>query len=121
MPAQFDVIQDGHSAEEFDLLEGPGDSQGCDAVGFQGENAFPLKKDLSLLGPVVSVDAVEQAGLPRSIRADDGQDLPGLHAEAYLVQNLDSAERKIQTLNFEKGISTLYSHRFLRLYRFASW
>jgi len=46
---------------------------------------------------------------------------PVCNAEAYLVENFDSAERKIQALNSEKGITTLYSHRFLRLYRLASW
>ena len=70
--AELDVVQDRHPVEEFHFLKGAGDSLGSDHVRFQRQDVLPLEKDLSLLGAVMGVDAVEQAGLAGAIGPDDG-------------------------------------------------
>ena len=101
VPAQADVVQDGHALEEFDLLEGAGDSQLGPLVGFQGGNIFSFERDLSILGMIEAVDAVQADGLPRPVGADEGEDLSFPHLEAHFPEGLDSAERDMDVLHLQ--------------------
>src|SRR4030042_981159 len=74
MPAQTDVIQDSHSFEEFDLLEGTGDSQLGPLIRFQAGDLLPLEENLPLRGAGEAVDAVQADRLARPVGPDQGKD-----------------------------------------------
>lgn len=51
-----------------------------------------LEKDLTSLGVVKSVDAIQEYGLPSSIGTDDGENLPFLDLKADTQKSLDTPE-----------------------------
>lgn len=58
MPTEFNIIQHGHSFEEFDILEGACNSQFGNGVGRYAKDVFALIKYLTFLGGIESADAV---------------------------------------------------------------
>ena len=108
MAAQHEVLQDGHVLEELDVLECAGDAQGRDAV--RGEAvegvAGPVsgrEGDRPRLGPVQSRDAVQDAGLPRAVRADECQQLAPPHLHGEVRERGDPAEPEGQVAEIEDG------------------
>ena len=66
------VIQGGQPGIKLDILESARQPQFRGAVGADAGDAFFAEKYLSGLRFIKTVDAVEQAGFPGAVRADDG-------------------------------------------------
>lgn len=79
MAANLYIVQHGGSLEQLNTLEGssyaPPGYLGWVEVG----DILPIKVDPSIISPVESVDAIEQAGLARAIRTDKGKQLPAFY------------------------------------------
>src|SRR5262249_61101298 len=91
-PAGHDVVEHAHALEERDVLEGAGDSQRGDVVWLELGPVLALEEDPPLLGLVEPADRVQERGLPRPIRTDDGDDLSPVDVDADLAQSLDGPE-----------------------------
>jgi hypothetical protein len=98
--AEFDVVQDGHALKEFYLLKGPGDSQGGNGVRLNTVYFFAIEYDAAVPGPVVHIDAVEQAGLPGTVGPDNGEDIALLHGQTNSIEHVNTPERKVQIFYF---------------------
>ena len=48
-------------------------------------------------------EAAQQRGLAGAVRADDGDDLAGVHREVDAVQHLDAAVARAQALDVKHG------------------
>ncbi len=92
MPPQLDIVQDGHSFEKLDILEGTGNTPFCNSVGGDFGDIFPLINDATLLGVVKSADTVQNAGLARPIGTNNGKDFALQQLGAYSIQCMHPPE-----------------------------
>jgi hypothetical protein len=92
VPAGEHVFQDGHAAEQLDILEGAGQSQAGPAVGRQTCQVFAFQENGAGGGWKQAVDDIEAGGFAGAVGADEGQDLPGSDVEAHLIQGPHPAE-----------------------------
>ena len=104
MPSQFDIVQNCHALEQFNVLKCSRDSQFSHVMGGHTRDVAALEQDPAFLGGIKSADAVQQAGLAGSVRADHGEDLTALEFGAHAVERLDSSESQGETFNFYDGI-----------------
>src|SRR5882672_9540663 len=61
-------------------------------------HSFPTRRSSDLIGPG---EKIEERGLPRAVRADDGVQRAGLDADAHVVHGGQGAERLAQVFCFE--------------------
>jgi len=101
VPAESDVIQHSHAAEEFDLLKGARDSEFSASVRREAGDLLALEGEVAFLGAVQAVDAVHHAGLAGTVRSDDGKDLAFSHVEADIDESGNPMEGQIDVLGFE--------------------
>ena len=106
MPSQLDIVQDGHSFEKFDILEGTGNTPFCNSVGGDFGDIFPLINDATLLGIVKSADTVQNAGLARPIGTNNGKEFTLHEPGTDPAQCLHPSEGKGETLNLYDGLAT---------------
>ncbi len=92
MPCRQKIIQAAEARIEFHVLKSPGDAKLRNGVRWNFKNVFPAIKDLTLLGPVETADAVEQTSLSSSIGTDDAQDLPFFQPEVDIGEGNQIAE-----------------------------
>src|SRR4029453_15757013 len=74
-------------------------------VGGAEVGAVPaLEEDAALVGLIEPADDVEERGLARTVRSDDGQDLAPPDVEAHLVQREHGAEADADALPLEERL-----------------
>ncbi len=103
MSAEFDIIENGHPLEQLDVLKGARNAQFGNAVRGQVGNIAAFVEDLALLRGVEPADAVEQAGFPGAIGADDRKNFSGSHFTAYPAEGLDTPKRQMDLFYFDDG------------------
>src|SRR4029079_9230485 len=92
VPPDEDVLEDGHRAEQVDVLERPGDAPPHDLVRRGAQQGRAVQLDLAGIRRVEPRDHVEHRGLARAVRADQaGHDAP-VDVEGDAVQSHDAAE-----------------------------
>src|SRR4051812_27495700 len=101
--ADEQVVEDAHAAEERDVLEGARDAHPRPRRRPQPRHVLSGEDHAPALGPVDPADAVEQAGLARAVRADDGGDGAARNGKAHVLQRADAAEAQAELRNFEEG------------------
>ena len=98
-------------AEEFDVLEGTGHTHPGDFVGAHpGQVVLPavvVEQDAAPLGTVPAVDTVEQAGLPRAVGTDDGQDFTLPDFQAHPGQRGHAVEGKEHVFHHQLPLAGL--------------
>lgn len=102
------VVEHGHVAEQLDVLERPGDPQPGDLVRLHaGDLVVPavMVNDAAFLRVVQAADAVEQAGLARPVRPDDGQNLALADLQADVEEGRHPAEVELDLFDFELGFA----------------
>ena len=98
MGPELDVVEDGHPLEEGDVLEGAGDPQAGALVGPEARDVAAFEDDPPPLRRVEAGDHVQDGGLPRAVRADDGEDLAPEHLERHPGERPNAPEGEIDGL-----------------------
>src|SRR5919106_1657791 len=99
MPAEHEVIEDGHAFEEGHVLKGTGDAKAGDLVRCQVSDVPVFDQDASTVGMIPTADTIDQRSLPSSIGANDGQDLAGTGVQADVIQGANAAKITADVLN----------------------
>jgi hypothetical protein len=86
------VLEDGHRAEQLDVLEGARDPALDDSVRRRPQQGLAVERDLARVGPVQTSDQVEHRRLAGAVGADQADDFPLGHVEADVVDGHDPAE-----------------------------
>ena len=86
------VLADGHRSERGGDLERPPHAQSPHAPRRQAHDLAPFEPDAAGVGRELPVQHVEARRLPRAVRADHGEQLPGGDPEAHVANRLDAAE-----------------------------
>jgi hypothetical protein len=94
MPRSQQILQGRQAVEELNILEGPGDTQLGPLIDGGMGDLLPVEKNGPALGAIEPIDAIQQAGLARPVRADDRQNLIPLKVQADPVQGLELAKTK---------------------------
>jgi len=84
-------------------LEGAHDAERRDPVSRQGPDALAAHPDDAGRWTLETVDQVEQRGLPRTVGADERDDLPFGDAEVHVIQHLETAEALADADALEEG------------------
>ena len=77
----FYVIENGHTFEEGDVLERARDPQLRSLVGFEGADIAAVEEDTATCRRINATDAVEDARLASTVRANDGEKVRGMDLE----------------------------------------
>jgi hypothetical protein len=105
--SELDVVEDGHSLEEFDVLEGSGNAAADHVVRFQGCDIPVLEADSPAVGGIELRDAVNQARLAGTIGANEGKEKTLGDVQVDLVEGLDPTEMERKILDFKQvSVST---------------
>src|SRR5262245_20231510 len=86
------VCLDGEGRERPHQLEGAADAATADLVGRKSVNAVTGKGDRTAVGREYSGNDVEQRGLARAVRADDGEDRAALDTKADVIDRKQAAK-----------------------------
>jgi hypothetical protein len=100
MPGCHQIVQDGKACEELNILEGSANAQACNSVGRKMIDVLPFETQFSFLGPVKSIDAIEDAGFPCAIGSNDGKHLPLSHIEGDPGKSGDTTEVQTDVVDF---------------------
>ncbi len=100
VPAGEQVVEHGHVAEQFAVLERARQAHSRDLVRRPPADVFAAKADRSLAA-VDAADAVERAGLAGAVGADQREQLAGPHAERHIVEHREPAEAQRQACNLQ--------------------
>jgi hypothetical protein len=73
-------------------LEGPDQAQLTYLVRFQTQNRLSPEKDPPQIRAKETGQDIEQSGLPRPVRSDNGHDFPGMDLQRNTIQGAESAE-----------------------------
>src|SRR5665647_1599809 len=96
MTTQLNVVQHRHTAEQGDVLESARQAQSRASVGTLASDIMPLEHNVPVLWSIKTGDGVEQAGLARAVRADDGRDLTSTCSQRHTRQCPDAAKTQLQ-------------------------
>jgi len=96
------VVDDGHAAEELDVLERPRDSSADHAARGRAEEALAVEADIAFGRRVQTGDHVERGRLPGTVRANQPYDLAGARVERDRVERDDASELHGDLLDFEE-------------------
>src|SRR5690606_3761038 len=99
VPAQLDVVQDGHAAKQRNVLKAASQPQAGALRWRQTGDVAAFKKNRPREGSIETGDRIEKRGFTGPVRTDDGSDGAGLHLEPDAIQSLDAAESQRQTLH----------------------
>src|SRR6266511_2796018 len=111
-----DVVGTGEVIEQVDDLEAPRDARLDALVRRLAGDVVVLEDDLSAVGPQEAAHEIDEAGLARTVGADQGEHFTLVHDEVDCVHRAVLAERLGQRLGREK---THFSAPFFILE--ASW
>src|SRR5262245_8361337 len=100
--ARHDVVEHAHALEQRHVLKGARDAQRGHIVGLEVGAVLAVEADVALVGMVEAADHVEERGLPRPVRPDDGGDLAAPDREAHALQRLHRAEAHADPLHLEQ-------------------
>ena len=103
--ADQDVVQDRHPAEEPDVLVGPGHAERGHLVRRQALQLPPREADHPRRHRIDARDQVEQGGLPRAVRADDGDQLAARHRERHVVHGPEPAEALADAVDRQEALA----------------
>ena len=92
VPADEDVLEDGHRTEQVDVLERPGDAPPHDLVRRGAQQRRAVELDLAGIRRVEPRDDVEHRRLARAVRADQARHDAPVDVEGDAVQSHDAAE-----------------------------
>jgi hypothetical protein len=106
MPTEFDVIQNGHTFEEFYILKGASNAQFGNGVGWYGKDIFTLVKDLTFLGGIKAADAIKQAGFAGPVGSDNGKNFTTEKPGIDIIKRLNAAEGQRHIVNFYDSVIT---------------
>src|SRR4030042_5673171 len=101
MHSYHDVFPDRHVGKKLRLLEGAVNPQGGNLEGFQPGNGHPPEKNLPRIQGINSADGVEESGLARPIRSDDGDDLVRGDGEGKTIQSFQTPKPQRDFSNFK--------------------
>jgi hypothetical protein len=101
MATKSDVIEDGCSLKEFDLLKSSRDSHLGPLIWFEPGDFFFFKMDFASLGVVETVDAIQKNCFPSAIRTDNRKDFSFFNLKAYIHQSLDTSESHMEVVDFK--------------------
>ncbi len=90
--AKTDVVERRHVLEEPDVLEGARDPKRRDLVRFGARDLAVLEDDAAARRWEDAGDPVEESGLSRTVRTDEGEDLALLDVECHVVDRDEAAE-----------------------------
>ena len=92
MAAEEEVIHDGHVGKEFNILEGAGNPQIANTMSLHSCNFTIFKDDLTFLGRIDPVDAIEKGSLSGTIGSYDGVDISPIDLKTHIMKGHDAAE-----------------------------
>ena len=90
--SETDIIQHRHTAENFNLLKGPGNAQTGPHVRFEFVDIFAFERNVPLFLMIKTVDTIHHNGLSRSVGPDDRMDFALANFQAHSVQCMNLAE-----------------------------
>ena len=90
--AQADVVQDAQLFEQADILKGPGNPGGGDAVAAPVADIFAPEENPALTDTKNPGDEIEHGGLARAVGPDEPHQLPGENLQGKIGQGLEAAE-----------------------------
>ena len=79
--AHHHVVDDGEARERPELLECARDAQAAHVVGRETRETRSIQVDRAGVGAIEAADDLEERRFARSVRADDPDQLAGLHVE----------------------------------------
>jgi hypothetical protein len=98
-----DVVEHAHPGEQGDVLEGPADAEGGDAMARHLQQRMAVERHRAAVALVQPRQAVEERGLAGAVGADQPGDLPGLDAEGDAVEGDDAAETDRHVRHLEQS------------------
>jgi hypothetical protein len=90
--------------KQLNVLEGPGNAQPGNGIGFFAGYGTALKQNVSPARLIQTGYAVEEGGLSRPVGTDDGKDLTLVHGKTDIFQRPDAAKGNGQGLHPEKSL-----------------
>ena len=90
--AHHHVVDDGEARERPELLECARDAQAAHVVGRETRETRSIQVDRAGVGAIEAADDLEERRLAGSVRADDPDQLAGLHVERDVAVRGDAAE-----------------------------
>ena len=90
--AQADVVQDAQLLEQADILKGPGNPGGGDAVAAPVADVLAPEGDPAGADGEDPGDEIEHGGLAGAVGPDEPHQLPGENLQGKIGQGLEAAE-----------------------------
>ncbi len=78
--------------EQREVLEGPADAEAGPRIRGEAGDVLAAVEQLAFGRPVAAGNAVDDRGLAGAVRADDGEQLALVDAEAHIGQRADAAK-----------------------------
>src|SRR4051794_26926762 len=92
MPSNQQVLQQSRVGEQLYVLECTRDAQPSDAIRRDIGDILVLEEQPAGCRRIDAADQVEDGRLASAVRANDGEDLAGLHIEAHRVDRSNPAK-----------------------------
>jgi hypothetical protein len=96
------VLDHRHAGERLRDLEGPDDTEPGPTVGGKGRDVSSVEENSAAVGRQRAANAVDESGLPRSVRSDEAEPLARLDVETHPVQGSEAAEPLRQSLDLQQ-------------------
>src|SRR5882724_5883944 len=100
------AVHDAHAGKDFPGLKGPRETEPPDLMRFHSDERARLSPDgqqnVAGTWPMKSRYAVEEGRLPRSIRADQADDLAVVDVKIHLIDRDQAAESAGEAAHFEE-------------------
>ena len=87
-----DIVEDAHTTEELDVLEGAGDAELGDLIGAKMGDDTVLELDTAVGWMIETCHAVENRRLTGSVRADQTVDLSCLNREGHTINGAQATK-----------------------------
>jgi hypothetical protein len=101
MPAQEQVVEHAHVAEQLEELKGPGDAARGDPVRRQPVDGLAGEPDAAAARAAKPADGVEERGLAGAVGADERVELPRADGQAHGVERVEPAEANAEGVHLE--------------------
>jgi hypothetical protein len=106
VPAEHDVFHGVHVLEQFNILEGAGDTHSRDGVGLFANDIRAGKPNGTVVRCIDAADAVEQSGFARTVGSNNGKKLAFGNVYPNIFQGSQSAEANGKVSNFKQRHGT---------------
>ena len=104
-----DIVEDTHRAEEADILERAGHAAFRQNVRLEAGGWLSGESDLAIAGLIDAGNHVEDRRFPRSVRADEADQLTLGNPQAHLADGGQPAEADRHVVEFQQG----HAHDFM--------